>query len=186
MTNNTFVDMPATIENITFTGCTILSVTEANFLSPFPSLQILQLIRVCLELESALKMLYPFENKKMNEIKFEEVNQGYCDGLVRTPFAVTITAEMMKYLQNICVQKLVMIRNGIVDFKPNSLLLHYHPECFKEIEFSGNRFSIMNGFKLKELITLIVKVSNLSTFHFSGLLGGIPYSRNDLNQYPLF
>ncbi|VDH97026.1 Hypothetical predicted protein [Mytilus galloprovincialis] len=186
MTNNTFVDMPATIVNITFTGCTILSVTEANFLSPFPSLQILRLIRVCVEFESALNILYPFANKKMNEIKFEEVNPGYCDGSIRSPMAVTITAEMMKYLQNICVQKLVMIRNGIVDFKPKSLLNHYHPECFKEIEFSGNRFSIMNGFKLKELFTLILKVSNLSTFKFSGLMGGIPYPRNDFNRYPLF
>ncbi|CAG2243128.1 unnamed protein product [Mytilus edulis] len=36
MTNKTFSDMPATVVNITFTGCIIHSVAEANFLRPFP------------------------------------------------------------------------------------------------------------------------------------------------------
>ncbi|XP_052070610.1 toll-like receptor 4 isoform X1 [Mytilus californianus] len=186
MTNNTFLDMPATIVDITFIGCTINSVADANFLRPFPSLRSLQLKRVCVDYDSALKILYPFENKTMNEIKFEEVNPGYCDGSVRSPYAVIVTANMMKYLQNICVRKLSMIKNGIVDFKPNSLLFYHHPECFKEIEFSGNRFSIMNGFKIKELIILITQVSNLSKFQLSGLLGSIAYSENGFNQNPLF
>ncbi|CAC5392721.1 unnamed protein product [Mytilus coruscus] len=185
MTNKTFFYMPETIANITFTGCTIKSVAEANFLRPFPSLHSLQLKRVCVDYDSALRILYPFENKTMNEIKFKEVNPGYCDGSVRSPNAVIITANMMKYLQNICVRKLSMIKNGIVDFKPKSLLFYHHPECFKEIEFSGNRFSIMNGFKTMELICLIRKVSNLFKFQFSGLLGSIPYSESGFNRYPI-
>ncbi|CAG2195726.1 unnamed protein product [Mytilus edulis] len=67
MTNKTFFDMPSSIVSITFTGhdgCTIFSVAEADFLRPFPSLRILRLKRVCLELESALKMLYPFRKQK--------------------------------------------------------------------------------------------------------------------------
>ncbi|XP_052070915.1 uncharacterized protein LOC127709212 isoform X5 [Mytilus californianus] len=106
----------------------------------------------------------------MEEINFKEVNPGYCDGEVRSPNAVIITAGMMKYLQNICVRKLFMIKIGIVDFKPKSLLFYHHPECFEVIVFSGNRFSILNGFKITELITLSKQVSNLSRFQLSGIL----------------
>ncbi|CAG2254729.1 unnamed protein product [Mytilus edulis] len=170
MTNKTFSDMPATVVNITFTGCIIHSVAEANFLRPFPFLNRLLLKRVCVEYESALKILYPFKNKTMEEINFNEVNPGYCDGEVRSPNAVIITADMIKYLQNMCVRKLFMIKVGIVDFKPKSLLFYQYPECFEEIVFSGNRLSIMNGFKIMELITLSKKVSNLSRFQLSGIL----------------
>ncbi|XP_071144534.1 uncharacterized protein [Mytilus edulis] len=106
----------------------------------------------------------------MEEINFNEVNPGYCDGEVRSPNAVIITADMIKYLQNMCVRKLFMIKVGIVDFKPKSLLFYQYPECFEEIVFSGNRLSIMNGFKIMELITLSKKVSNLSRFQLSGIL----------------
>ncbi|XP_063436247.1 toll-like receptor 3 [Mytilus trossulus] len=170
MTNKTFVDMPATINNITFTGCRILAVAEANFLRPFHSLQRLLLERVCIEFESALNILYPFKNKTMEEINFKEVNPGFCDGEVRSPNAVIITANMMRYLQNICVRKLLMIKIGIVDFKPHSLLFYNHPECFKVMVFSGNRFSIMNGFKIMELITLSKQLTSLSRFQLSGIL----------------
>ncbi|CAC5392722.1 unnamed protein product [Mytilus coruscus] len=170
MTNKTFSDMPATIVSITFTGCIIHSDAEANFLRPFHYLHRLLLERVCIEYESALKILYPFENKTMEEINFKEVNPGYCDGEVRSPNAVIITAGMMKYLQNICVRKLFMIKIGIVDFKPKSLLFHRHPECFEVIVFSGNRFSMLNGFKITELMTLSKEVSNLSRFQLSGIL----------------
>ena len=170
MTNKTFSDMPATVVSITFTGCIIHSVAEANFLGPFPFLNRLLLKRVCVEYESALKILYPFQNKKMEEINFNEVNPGFCDGAVKSPNAVIITANMMKYLQNICVRKLLMIKIGIVDFKPHSLLLYNHPECFEVMVFSGNRFSIMNGFKIMELITLSKQLTSLSRFQFSGIL----------------
>ncbi|CAC5423345.1 unnamed protein product [Mytilus coruscus] len=168
MTNGTFAVMPPSIENVYFAGCKVRELAELNFLEPFHSLKILRLFQVCMDIESALKIVYPFE--KMQELNFTEVNPGYCDGLIRAPYAVIINADMTKYLQKVCLRKLILIRNGIVDFKPNSLLSYNHPECFVTIIFSGDRFSMTNGFKTVELTKLILQLSNLKTFNYSGVL----------------
>ncbi|VDI57330.1 Hypothetical predicted protein [Mytilus galloprovincialis] len=169
MTNRTFAFMPPSIENVFFVGCKIRELAELNFLEPFQSLKILRLFQVCMDIESALMIVYPFT--KMQELNFTKVNPGYCDGLVRAPYAVIITADMTKYLRNICLRKLILIRNGIVDFKPNSLLSYKYPECFVTIVFSGDRFSITNGFKAVELTKFALQLSSLVTFNYSGILG---------------
>lgn len=66
-------------------------------------------------------------------------NLGYCDRLVKA----VITVDMTKYL----FEKLTLIRNSIVDFKPNSLLSYTYFECFITIIFLGDRYSMTNGFK---------------------------------------
>ncbi|CAC5413475.1 TLR8 [Mytilus coruscus] len=168
MTNGTFAGMPPSIENVYFAGCKVRELAELNFLKPFHSLKILRLFQICMDIESALKIVYPF--KKMEELNFTEVNPGYCDGLIRAPNAVIINADMTKYLRKVCLRKLILIRNGIVDFKPNSLLSYNHPECFVTIIFSGDRFSMTNGFKTVELTKLILQLSSLVTFNYSGIL----------------
>ncbi|VDI30286.1 Hypothetical predicted protein [Mytilus galloprovincialis] len=168
MTNRTFAFMPPSIENVYFAGCKVRELAELNFLKPFHSLKILRLFHVCIDIESALKIVYPFI--KMEELNFTEVNPGYCDGLIRAPYAVIITPEMTKYLRKVCLRKLILIRNGIVDFKPNSLLSYNHPECFVTIIFSGDRFSMTNGFKTLELTKFILQLSSLITFNYSGIL----------------
>jgi hypothetical protein len=81
------------------------------------------------------------------------VNPGY-ECLMNTPFAVIVTSEMMKHLQKICVRRLIMAENGIVDFEPNSLLYYHYPKCFEMIVLSGNIFSFLNAFKVRELWVL--------------------------------
>lgn len=146
--------------------CKYILKVEPDVLRPFTHLQVLRLHQSNIELSSALKLLYPFENKQMNTIDFTKVNPGY-EYLMNTPFAVIVTSEMMKPLQKICARRLILTKNGIVDFEPNSLLHYDYPECFEMIVLSGNIFSFLNALKIRELWVLSSKLTYLTWFDLS-------------------
>lgn len=166
LTNTTFVYISRSVTELHLRMCKYILNVEPDVLRPFTHLQVLRLHQSNIELSSALKLLYPFENKQMNTIDFTKVNPGY-ECLMNTPFAVIVTSEMMKHLQKICVRRLIMAENGIVDFEPNSLLYYHYPECFEMIVLSGNRFSFLNAFKVRELWVLSSKLTNLTFFDLS-------------------
>ena len=166
LTNTTFEYISRSVTEMHLRMCKYILKVEPDVLRPFTHLQVLRLHQSNIELSSALKLLYPFENKQMNTIDFTKVNPGY-ECLMHTPFAVIVTSEMMKHLQKICVRRLILAENGIVDFEPNSLLYYHYPECFEMIVLSGNRFSFLNAFKIGELWVLSSKLTNLTMFDLS-------------------
>lgn len=119
-----------------------------------------------MDLSSALTLLYPFRGKRMKTLEITRVNPGY-EFVAGTTKAVIVTRGMMRYLQRICVSTLILAENGIVDFEPKSILFHNYPHCFENIVLTGNRFSFIDGFKLKELMTLSRQLFNLTLFYFS-------------------
>lgn len=177
MLNGTFVDMPPSVKQIYLNNCEKVKIVEANFLKPFLNLQILELCGVFIHLSRALELLYPFQNKNMTSIIFKRVTVDFQDSN-KYPYAVRVTREMMKYLQTICVDDLVLAESGIVDFEPGSLLTYNHPECFKRIVFTGNRFSMRDGkSKTMEFITFQSRTINLRVFDYS--YNPIKYSNID-------
>ncbi|CAC5398976.1 unnamed protein product [Mytilus coruscus] len=164
--NNTFSMLPNNLEEIHLRKCNMIRGVEADAFRSLRNLKILIIHHSNMKLESALKLLYPFENKHMRVIQFTRVNPGYkCP--IETPYAVILTRQMMQHLQKICFNTLVLTENGIVDFEHNSLLWNQYPECIQNIELSGNRFSLMNGFKLTELWNISRKLINLTSFDMS-------------------
>ncbi|CAG2240987.1 CD290 [Mytilus edulis] len=100
MSNDTFVDLPSTITAIYFHQCVgKISIVEADFLKPFPSLMILNMNRVAIQLGDALQLLYPFKNTRMNSIIFKQIRPQF-------PKPVFITRVMIHYLIHICVKTL--------------------------------------------------------------------------------
>ncbi|CAC5407783.1 LINGO [Mytilus coruscus] len=175
--NDTFIDMPPSIKQIYLNNCEKVKIVEANFLKPFFNLQVLELCGVFIHLSRALELLYPFQNKNMTSIIFKRVTVDFQDSN-KYPYAVRVTREMMKYLQTICVEDLVLAESGIVDFEPGSLLTYNHIECFKRIVFTGNRFSVRDGkSKTMEFITFQSKAINLRIFDYS--YNPIKYSNID-------
>lgn len=166
LTNTTFVYISRCVTEVHLRMCKYILTVDPDVLRPFTHLQVLHLYHSNIELSSALKLLYPFENKQMNTIDFTKVNPGY-ERLMSAPFAVIVTSEMMKHLQKIYVRRLILPENGIVDFEPNSLLYYDYPECFEKIVLSGNRFSFLNAFKVRELWMLSETLKNLTLFDLS-------------------
>jgi hypothetical protein len=119
-----------------------------------------------MDLSSALTLLYPFRGKRMKTIEITRVNPGY-EFVGGTTKAVIVTRSMMRYLHSTCVSTLILAENGIVDFEPKSILFHNYPHCFENIVLTGNRFSYIDEFKLKELMTLSRQLLNLTLFDFS-------------------
>lgn len=164
--NNTFSMLPENLEEIHLRKCNMIRSIEADAFRSLRNLKTLVIHHSNMTLESALKLLYPFENKHMRMIQFTRVNPGYkCP--IETPSAVILTRQMMQHLQKICFNTLVLTENGIVDFEPKSLLWIQYPECIQNIELSGNRFSLINGFKLTELWDISRKLTNLISFDMS-------------------
>jgi len=164
--NETLLYISPNIEEVYFRRCTAIRVVDANFLNPLTSLQIFSLYHSNVDLSSALTLLYPFKGKRMKTIEITRVNPGY-EFVGGTTKAVIVTRGMMIYLQSTCVSTLILAENGIVDFEPKSILFHNYPHCFENIVLTGNRFSFIDGFKLKELMTLSRQLLNLTLFDFS-------------------
>ncbi|CAC5413473.1 unnamed protein product [Mytilus coruscus] len=144
MTNETFAGMPPSIENVYFVACKVRELAGLNFLKPFHSMKILRLFQVCMDIESAVKIVYPF--KKMQELNFTEVNPGYCDGLIRAPYAVIINADMTKYLRK-------------MKYFPN--IMFNGTNFLEYVDLSGIHSTLYSGRKniplFKESKTLILK-----------------------------
>ncbi|XP_063405273.1 uncharacterized protein LOC134688468 [Mytilus trossulus] len=161
MFNDTLVDLPSTITAIYFHECVgKLSIVEADFLKPFPLLQILNMDRVAIHLGDALKLLYPFTHARMTSIIFKQISP-----LVPKP--VFITRVMIQYLMHVCVKTLVLAECEIVGYEKRSLLAFKFPECLENVVFSGNRFSLALGAHLRELIVFMRKAINVKFFDLS-------------------
>ncbi|XP_076078419.1 toll-like receptor 2 type-2 [Mytilus galloprovincialis] len=161
MSNDTLVDLPSNITAIYFHQCVgKLSIVEADFLKPFPLLQILNMDRVAIQLGDALKLLYPFTHTKMTSIIFKQISP-------HVPKPVFITRVMTQYLMHICVKTLVLAECEIVGYEKKSLLAFKFPECLENVVFSGNRFSLALGPHLRELIVLMSKAINVKFFDLS-------------------
>ncbi|CAC5376071.1 unnamed protein product [Mytilus coruscus] len=161
MSNETLVDLPSTITAIYFHECFgRISSVEADFLKPFPLLQIISMNGAAMPLGDALKFLHPLTQKNMTSITFKGIAP-------RTPKPVFITLEMVKYLQHICVKTLVIAECNIVGYEEKSLLTLEYPECLKNVVLSGNRFSIALGSHFIDLVTLMKKAINIRYFDLS-------------------
>ncbi|XP_071137699.1 toll-like receptor 4 [Mytilus edulis] len=161
MSNDTFVDLPSTITAIFFHDCVgKISIVEADFLKPFPSLMILNMNRVAMQLGDALQLLYPFKNTRMTSIIFKQIRPQF-------PKPVFITRVMINYLMYICVKTLVLAECEIVGYEQRSLLALKFPECLENLVLSGNRFAIALGPHAPELLIIMRRVINLKYFDWS-------------------
>ncbi|XP_052088312.1 toll-like receptor 4 [Mytilus californianus] len=161
MSNDTLVDLPSTITAIYFHECVgKISIVEADFLKPFPSLMILNMNRVAIQLGDALQLLYPFRNTRMTSIIFKQIRPQF-------PKPVFITRVMINYLIHICVKTLVLAECEIVGYEQRSLLALKFPQCLENFVLTGNRFSIALGPHSTELLIIMRRVINLKYFDWS-------------------
>ncbi|CAG2240993.1 unnamed protein product [Mytilus edulis] len=161
MSNDTLVDLPSNITSIHFHQCVgTIKIVEADFLMPFPLLQILSMDGVAIPLADALKLLKPFTQKNMTSITFKGI-------AARNNKPVFITCGMVKYLQHICVKTLVIAECNIVGYEEKSLITFEYPECLENIVLSGNRFSIALGSHFTDLVVLMKKAINIRYFDLS-------------------
>ncbi|XP_076078420.1 toll-like receptor 2 type-2 [Mytilus galloprovincialis] len=161
MSNTTLLDLPRTITAIFFHECFgRITIVEADFLKPFPSLQILSIDGAAIPLGDALKLLYPLMQKNMTSITFKGIEPCI-------PKPVFITCEMVKYLQRICVKTLVIAECNIVGYEGKSLLTLDYPECLHNVVLSGNRFSIALGSHFGDLVIFMKKAINIRYFDLS-------------------
>jgi hypothetical protein len=103
LTNATFKNFElSNIKQLELTNCdaykSLLDI-EANILSPFKMLKILDLSNSAFSLKHSLKLLYPFRNQKLDIINFHNVSFSE-----HNPYLVTLTKEMTKYLTSMCVK----------------------------------------------------------------------------------
>ncbi|XP_063402342.1 toll-like receptor 3 [Mytilus trossulus] len=161
MSNGTLAGLPSTITAIYFRECFVsISIVEADFLKPFPHLKILNMEGVAVQLEDALKLLYPFTHQRMTSIIFKEI----------TPLdlkPVFISRDMFTYLRHICVKTLVLAESEIVGYEKSLLLAIEFPECLENIILSGNRFSVALRPHWTELMQFAKKTINLKFFDLS-------------------
>ncbi|CAG2205404.1 unnamed protein product [Mytilus edulis] len=72
--NNSFIDMPENIKELHMTTCKSFVVFETNVLRPFFNLRTLNLTNSNIHLTQGLNILYPLQNKNMDNILFREFN----------------------------------------------------------------------------------------------------------------
>ncbi|VDI62524.1 toll-like receptor 8 [Mytilus galloprovincialis] len=161
MSNDTLVELPPSITAIYFHECTgTIKIVEADFLKPFTSLTIFNMERVAIQLEDALKLLYPFTNKTMTSIIFKAIRP-------HVPKPVFLYHNMTNYLIHICVKTLVLAESEIVGYENGLLRDFKSPQCLENVVLSGNRFSIALGPHLQELMVIMQKTTNLKFFDLS-------------------
>ncbi|XP_052088313.1 toll-like receptor 13 [Mytilus californianus] len=161
MSNDTLVDLPPTITSIYFHECFgTITIVEADFLKPFPSLMIFNMEGVAIQLEDALKLLYPFAYKRMTSIIFKDIRSHF-------PKPVFLSHDMITYLLHICVKTLVLAESEIIGYEKGLLLDFESPQCLENVVLSGNRFSIALGPHLQELMRIMKTTINLKFFDLS-------------------
>ncbi|CAG2234243.1 unnamed protein product [Mytilus edulis] len=158
MSNDTLEELPPTITAIYFHECTgTIKIGEADFLKPFPLLEIFNMEGVAIQLEDAFKLLYPFTNKTMTSIIFKDIRP-------HVPKPVFLYHNMTNYLIHICVKTLVLAESEIVGYENGLLLDFKFPQCLENVVLSGNRFSIALGPHLQELMVIMKMTTNLKFF----------------------
>ncbi|CAC5394508.1 unnamed protein product [Mytilus coruscus] len=160
--NNSFIDMPEHITELHMSTCYSFVVMETNILRPFLNLRTLNLTNSNIHLTQGLKILYPLQNKSMDNILFRKITHFV------TRFdlgSVTLTTADMKYISTICIKTLDLSNNNIVSIKNHSLLTFKYPECFENLLISGNRFAT-NNFAINFWI-LVLKMKNLKLLDYS-------------------
>ncbi|XP_076077987.1 toll-like receptor 4 [Mytilus galloprovincialis] len=160
--NHSFSDMPENITELHMSACYRFVVTETNVLGPFSNLKTLNLTNSNIHLTRGLNILYPLQNKNMDNILFRGITNNVAELDLG---AVTLTTDDMKYISTICVKTLDLSNNDIVSIKNQSLLSFKFPECFENILLSGNRFA-MNNFAINFFI-FFGKMRNLKLFDYS-------------------
>ncbi|CAC5378913.1 unnamed protein product [Mytilus coruscus] len=165
--NNTFEHFSPSLEELVLSGCTRNFIqAETGVLSKFENLIKLNFAESCVHLIQALKLLNVFKNKSMETLILSSMNCARFS-TKQYPYAITVSAEMMKYLKTICVEILDLSDNGIVDFEPNSLFSYDRPECITNMNFRGNRFSFNFGIQVIELKSFFRMAVSLKTLVYS-------------------
>ncbi|CAC5394509.1 TLR2 [Mytilus coruscus] len=160
--NYSFNDMPENITELHMSACYRFVFMETNVLGPFSNLKTLNLTNSNIHLTQGLKILYPLQNKNMDNILFRGITNNVAELDLGS---VTLTTADMKYISTICVKTLDLSNNDIVSIKNQSLLSFKFPECFENMLLSGNRFA-MNNFAINFFIFL-GKMRNLKLFDYS-------------------
>jgi hypothetical protein len=182
LSNATFKNFElSNIKQLELTNCdaykSLLDI-EANILSPFKMLKILDLSNSAFSLNHSLKLLYPFRNQKLDIINFHNVSFSE-----HNPYLVTLTKEMTKYLTSMCVKTLILSHNGIVDFHSQTIFAvggHYS-RCLENLVVSGNSFAY--GYTVQRWLELMIffkTATKLSLFDYSY----IPVAYPDMQFLP--
>jgi Leucine-rich repeat (LRR) protein len=169
LTNVTFKNFElSNIKQLELTNCdsyeSLLDI-EANILSPFKMLKILDISNSAFSLKHSLKLLYPYRNQKLDIINFHNVSFSK-----HNQYLVTLTKEMTKYLTSMCVKTLILSYNGIVDFHSQTIFAFrgHYSRCLENLVLSGNSFSF--GYTVQHMFEFMIflkTATKLSLFDYS-------------------
>ncbi|CAC5404697.1 unnamed protein product [Mytilus coruscus] len=142
--NDTFKNFPDTLSEIHLSKCISINTSQigVNALRPFNSLSILDMSWTCVTLPKGLELLYPLRTRTMQVVDLSHMLNPRTNRQL-LPHTIILTKEMMKHLNTMCVQILILADNNIVDILPQSLFGSEHLECLEYIDLSGNRFVYM-------------------------------------------
>lgn len=140
LTNKTFMNMPNNVSELFLNTCRHFVVIETNALFYFNNLNTLDFSGSNIHLSRALNALYPFQNRKIDNVLF----RGITYQELGQDVDIVLTNDMIKYIKSMCVQTLDLSNNLIVKIVNESLLSLDHPECLQNLLLSANRFSLDN------------------------------------------
>ncbi|KAJ8310570.1 hypothetical protein KUTeg_012435 [Tegillarca granosa] len=165
--NDTFKNLSSSVQNFYMTKCGDISpyVGIAAF-EHFVNLKILDLSHSLISLPSAMNLLCGLQNNYMEEINFYKVNTNMLAASLN-PYSVILTQQNTYYLRQICVKRLNLGFNEIVEVRKGSLFSLRKLKCLEEIVVSGNRFDLIYSLHLLDLIKFINKAINMRYFDFS-------------------
>nr|QNQ79671.1 toll-like receptor [Anadara sativa] len=165
--NDTFKNLSSSVENLYMTNCKDISprVGIAAF-EHFVKLKILDLSNSLISLPSAMDLLYGLQNNSMEEINFYKVNTNELADKIN-PYSVTLNHQNTYYLRNICVKRLNLAFNEIVEVRRKSLFSLKRMDCLEDFIVSGNRFDLVYSVHLVDMMLFINKGVNLRYFDFS-------------------
>ncbi|XP_071174736.1 toll-like receptor 2 [Mytilus edulis] len=171
--NSTFENFSSNLKELYIRGCRHLFLMEYGLLEHFPNLKILDLSNSYVHLYQALRILHPYQNKKMSVINFHHITDSSINGN-DFPYSVVITAEMMKYIRTICIESLDLSKTGIVDYQEKSLFSFEHPKCFKTFIMSANRLPATITDHYFEVVEFMKRAANIKVYDFSYLTSDYP------------
>nr|QNQ79674.1 toll-like receptor [Anadara sativa] len=182
-TNSTFENLPSSITELHMTYCNnIRTSVGIDALKPFKNLKVLNLRMTPLSLPSAIELLYPLRHKRMDVIDFHHVN-WYPEVNGHHQFSVILTESMFANLKTICMKKLDISFNGIVEILHNTLFSWGpHIECVEHLILSGNAFHMAYEAEFDVLILFRSHYLdlNLTIFEYSYAAIEFPfYSQSD-------
>lgn len=166
--NSTFQNISVSIREFHMTNCFgIGSRIGIAAFEHFTKLRVLNLRATQISLTSALLMLYSFRNRTMDVIDFYQVNSNLL--LNGNQDAVILTENITVYLKTICVKKLNLGFNAIVQVKRKSFFeLSRFAICVEHLVLSGNSVHSISDLKT-EIFALLFFASrlNIQTIEYS-------------------